>query len=66
MIKDLNINGIVYAKYTIDKNILYLNPLKRFFKKDEVQSEQIMVHLISLIEETKFVSIAYSEFQKQS
>jgi len=59
MIKDLNINGIIHAKYTIDKNILYLNVIHKFFKKNETETEQICISIIRIIEEEKFNMVTY-------
>lgn len=59
MVKDLNINNIVHAKYIIDKGILYLNCTQKFFKKDLTESEQICIWLIKLIDEEKFNTVAY-------
>lgn len=59
MIKDLNINGIIHAKYIIDKEILYLKCLVNFFKKDLTSSEYICIEIIKCIEEQKFKTVAY-------
>lgn len=59
MVRDLNINGIIHAKYVIDKGILYLNCIQKFFKKDLVESEQICIGLIKVTEEEEFKTVAY-------
>lgn len=58
-IKDLVINGTLYAKYTMDAGLLFLKVIKNIIPDNEGHSEDYFQGLISLIEERSFKGIAY-------
>lgn len=55
-VKDLTINGQVYAKYHIRKNqvssIMYFKLLIPIFHTDESASEDYLINLIEMVENT--------------
>lgn len=59
--KDLNINGQVYAKYKIDGSMLFLKMTIQIVsgKGNERQSEGLLIHIIMLVENKKFHSVSY-------
>lgn len=58
-IKELVINNIVYAKYSIDGGTLYLKVLKKIIANNAVASEDMIARIISSIERKKFSYMAY-------
>lgn len=58
-IKDLIINGIQYAKYVVDKDILYFKCTNKIGKKNIGDSEQILICIIKDVCEEKFKTVAY-------
>lgn len=56
--KDLNINGTIYAKYEIAGDIIFLHPIIKLAEDDQA-SEEIMCGLISIIEKTNFLQVAF-------
>jgi len=61
MIKDLNINGVLYAKYEIENNILYLHMIKNKIPalSGEKETEDFIVWIIQVIENTPVSFLAY-------
>lgn len=61
--KDLTVNGVIYAKYEVDNNrfgdIIFIKKLINIIPDSEVDSENFLIHLIGLIENKKFVSAGY-------
>lgn len=58
-IKDLTINGITYAKYTIDGEILFIKVLIPFIKSDVGKTEDLLHLLICNIEKVYCNKMAY-------
>lgn len=58
-IKELVINNIVYAKYSIDGGTLYLKVIKKIVNNHALASEDIIAKIISSIERKKFSYMAY-------
>lgn len=58
-IKELNINGIVYAKYQVGDSILFLKVVKQIIPKNEFESENFLVKVISSVEKKKFQYMSY-------
>lgn len=56
--KDLIINGIIYAKYEISKNILFIKVLKNLVK-NEIDNENVLCNIIQLVEKKKFKLMSY-------
>jgi hypothetical protein len=63
MQKDLNINGIVYAKYEIENNILFykvlINDNTRPIINDIDEHDWLIIQAIKLIEDTTIESVAH-------
>lgn len=59
MIKDLTINGTVYAKYQILDKVLYLKPVKNIGKLNNQKSEDLTIFLIQQIEPEKIKEVGY-------
>lgn len=59
--KELNINGQVYAKYEIDGSNLSIKIIIQIVKGkgNEKQSEDLLIHIIELVENTKFNMVCY-------
>lgn len=59
--KELNINGQVYAKYEMDGNMLSLKMIIQIIKgKENIrQSEDLLIHIIQLVEDKKFHTVSY-------
>lgn len=59
--KELIINGTVYAKYEIDNNNLFFKMINQIVKgkRNERQSEDLLIHIIQLVENTKFYWVGY-------
>lgn len=58
-IKDLTINGTLYAKYTIDEKILFLKVIKNIGAYTVGESEEIYFNLIRSIEGVAIEGMAY-------
>lgn len=60
-IKELNINGKVYAMYKIRGNFLFLKMIIQIVPGDgnEIKSEDLLIHIIQLIENVKLHSVGY-------
>jgi len=54
--KDLNINGLVYAKYEMHDNTLFLKMIIQIIdgKGNEKQSEDLLIHIIQLVEKKRY------------
>jgi len=61
MVKDLNINGVLYAKYEIENNILYLHMIQKKITalSNETETEDFIVWIIQVIENTTVTALAY-------
>ena len=59
MIKDLTINGTVYAKYQILDKVLYLKPVKNIGKLNNQKSVTLTIFLIQQIEPEKIKAVGY-------
>jgi len=57
--KELNINGKIYAKYEIEGSRLYIKMIIQIVKGNEKQSEDLLIHIIQLIEDIIFFEVAY-------
>lgn len=59
--KELIINGKVYAKYEIEGSILFLKMIIQIVegKGKEIQSENLLIHIIQSIENKKLHSVSY-------
>lgn len=59
--KELTINGKVYAKYEMEPGRLFLKMEIQIVpgSGNEQQSENLLIHLIQLIENTKFHAVGY-------
>ncbi len=57
--KSLVINGVEYGKYLMEKDLLFLNIKLNIVPNDISQSEDFMAMIISMIEQKKFLGIAY-------
>ena len=57
--KDLNINGVIYAKYQIENDMIFINVQKNIIKDNAGESEDYLVFLISMIEDKQFSSAGY-------
>lgn len=59
--KELIINGKVYAKYEIDERGLFFKMTEQIIqgKGNEMQSENLLIHIIQLVENTKFGWVRY-------
>lgn len=57
--KELIINGIVYAKYKIEGHTLYIKMIKKIIRRSEKKSEELLVDVIQSIEDTKFFFLGY-------
>ena len=44
-IKELTINGVLYAKYHMDGDVLFLKVIKYIIPKNEIQSENLLLTL---------------------
>lgn len=53
--KDLTINGVIYAKYQINGNELNLEIVIPIIENNIEASEQYCCHLISLIEKNNWI-----------
>ena len=58
-IKELNINGVVYAKYLIENDIIFINVMKNIIKESAGESEDYLIFLISKIEDKQFSMASY-------
>lgn len=57
MIKDLTINGQVFAKYEIEKDILFLHTIIKIIPENE--TEEVLANIIKKIEHVEINKIAY-------
>ena len=59
--KELNINGKTYAKYEMVDTILFLKVIIQIVegKGNEGKSEDLLIHIIQLIEKRMFHQVAY-------
>jgi len=58
-IKNLTINEIIYARYIIEKNRLYLKVDIYFIETDKLKSENLIIYLIQLVNNIEFFEICY-------
>ncbi len=58
-IKTLTINGVMYAKYLMEGDLLYLNVNKATSPNNVAQFEDFIADIVSLIERKKFKGLAY-------
>lgn len=58
-IKELNINGVVYAKYLIENGIIFINVTKDIIEGNKKESEEFLILLISKLEDEPFSSAGY-------
>ncbi|MEO6539585.1 MAG: hypothetical protein ABIN74_01290 [Ferruginibacter sp.] len=49
-IKELNINGTVYAMYQIEESRIYLKIVQPLFKRDYLKNENLTISIIELVE----------------
>lgn len=57
--KDLVINGVVYAKYDLDKGVCFIKVIKPIIENDIGNSEEFCVAIISNIEEEEIKLTGY-------
>jgi hypothetical protein len=57
--KDLNINGKIYARYEMDGSRLFLKVIIPIVRESERKSEDLLIHIIQLVEDRKFHSVSY-------
>lgn len=59
MITELKINNKIFAKYTVENKVIYLSESKinKLKKNDDLENKTELLHLIQLIEQTKFISV---------
>ncbi len=60
-IKELTINGVLYAKYDVDKEkeMLFLKTVKNIIPDHDKESEDCIIALIGILEQTDFASCGY-------
>lgn len=58
-IKELTINGILYAKYHMKGNTLFLKKVKNIIPDHDEDSEDCMAAIIGLIEQREFTSLSF-------
>ena len=56
--KELKINGELYAKYQIEKDHLSLKTIGQLHVTTH-QNEDLLIHLIQLIEKTQLQTVSY-------
>lgn len=59
MIKDLIIDGELYAKYQIEDNMLFLKMIIKYYPMNVGKSEDWLVEQISKKEGKQFAMVAY-------
>lgn len=57
--KELIINGKVYAKYEMDGKTIYLKMIIQMLKGYPNESENLLVNIIQGVEERHFTRVAY-------
>lgn len=57
--KELIINGEIYAKYEYEGYHLYLKVIKQLIKGNDEKSENLAVYLIQYVENKKFYCVSY-------
>ncbi|NOT36426.1 MAG: hypothetical protein HOP11_03500 [Saprospiraceae bacterium] len=57
--KDLIINGLIYAKYEIDGDTIYIKMIIQVIPESSVASENALIYIIQLIENTIFNKACY-------
>lgn len=57
--KELNINGQVFAKYEIEGDALFLKMIIPIVKDNARESEDILIFIIQQIESVELKSISY-------
>lgn len=57
--KELIIDNVVYAKYLIEEDIVYMKMLKEIIPGDGMASENDLIQKISILEGKKFSHAAY-------
>ena len=57
--KELIINGKVYAKYEMDGTMLYLKMIIHMIKGDPIESENLLVKIIHSVEDRHITSVSY-------
>lgn len=57
--KELTINGIVYAQYIIEKDVMWLKVRKDIVPGDRAESENLLIELISLVEKKPIPLVSY-------
>jgi len=58
-IKELTINGVLYAKYEPSGDILFLKMIENIIPDHARESEDCVIALIGLLERKEFTSCAY-------
>lgn len=57
--KSLVINGVTYAKYEIEGDLIFLKVVKDIVLGNETASEDIIISIIELVEKKKITRSAY-------
>lgn len=57
--KELIINGKVYAKYEMDGKTIYLKMIIQMLKDYPNVSENLLVNIIQVVEERSFTRVSY-------
>lgn len=60
-IKELNINGEVYAKYEMEGSTLFLKMIIQIVegKDNVIKSENLLINIIQLVEKRMFNTVVY-------
>jgi hypothetical protein len=58
-IKELTINGVLYAKYHMDGDVLFFKHIKNIIPDNDKDSEDCATSIIGLIEQREFTSLAF-------
>lgn len=57
--KELVINGVLYAHYIFEKDVMWLKVRKDIVPGDRAESENLIIELISLVEKKKVPIVSY-------
>lgn len=57
--KLLIINSVTYAKYQMDEDVLYMKVVTVLVPESSQENEDLLLHLIQLVEKRKFLTAAY-------
>lgn len=57
--KELNINGKIFAKYETENSRIYLKNYIYIFPENKSLSEDIAINIIQVLENTHFTEAAY-------